>query len=212
MDKFIDDLAAIIESQLDSPWKVLRFLLIGAVLFVVFMLYTNKSMSGAIWDWVSTFWFSIKTTVDIVLTVLTLFIIVGLIYLFIKLRELNSLEYHKYKAIEVKDEAAEKKHGQWQIVQNHMASNRPAEWKLAILEADNMLEELVRKVGYEGETLGERLKSIDVSDFQSIEGAWEAHKVRNRIAHEGASYQLTEREARRVIALYEKVFKEFQYI
>ncbi len=146
------------------------------------------------------------------MTILTILVVAGLIHYVVKLRELNSMEYHRYKAIKEKEDNVDEKSEQWDVVLEHMKSPRPTEWKLAIMEADNMLEDLVRKVGYEGETLGERLKSIDPSDFRSIEGAWEAHKVRNRIAHEGASFDLTEREAKRVIRLYEQVFKEFEYI
>ena len=70
---------------------------------------------------------------------------------------------------------------------------------------------MVEKMGYPGANLGERLRVIELSDFLTLQEAWEAHKIRNRIAHE-AQYQLTEREARKAIGLYEKVFREFHYI
>jgi len=75
-----------------------------------------------------------------------------------------------------------------------------------------MLEELLRTIGYNGESVGEMLKSVDKNEFLTIEDAWEAHKVRNAIAHSGGDFQLNERETKRVIALFEKVFKEFQVI
>jgi hypothetical protein len=99
----------------------------------------------------------------------------------------------------------------WRKVQEHIQSENPNDWKIAIIEADTILDELVEKMGYPGVTLGERLKNIELSDFTSIQDAWEAHKVRNAIAHEPA-YQITEREARRIISLFEKVFKEFDFI
>src|SRR3989344_3650101 len=40
----------------------------------------------------------------------------------------------------------------------------------------------------------------------------QAHAVRNKIAHEGAAFMLPEREAKRVVGLYEAVFREFKYI
>lgn len=76
-----------------------------------------------------------------------------------------------------------------------------------------MLEEMVVSMpNVHGENLGERLRSVEASDFTTIDKAWEAHKVRNQIAHEGADFLLSEREARRVLALYRDVFNEFHYI
>ena len=80
------------------------------------------------------------------------------------------------------------------------------------MEADIILGEMLEKMGYvKGETIGDKLKTIEKSDFTSLDQAWEAHKIRNMIAHEGTDYILTEREAKRVVGLYEQVFKEFRY-
>lgn len=100
----------------------------------------------------------------------------------------------------------------WEIVQRHINSASENDWRLSIIEADILLDEMVRGFGVSGENLGERLKSIDKSDFQTIDKAWEAHKMRNTIAHEGASFPLSNREARRIVSLFEEVFNEFKYI
>jgi len=100
----------------------------------------------------------------------------------------------------------------WERVLKHIESHNESDWKLAILEADIMLDELLEKSGYRGETMGDKLKQVDKSDFNTIDMAWDAHKIRNMIAHEGADYKLNAREAQRVMKLYEQVFKEFKYI
>lgn len=99
----------------------------------------------------------------------------------------------------------------WERVQRALESENQNDWKQAIIEADNMLDEMVRALRPAGENLGERLKSIEPSDFLTIQDAWEAHKVRNRIAHE-SDYVLTRREFSRVIALFKNVFEEFELI
>lgn len=100
----------------------------------------------------------------------------------------------------------------WERVAAHVESENQADWRLAILEADVMLEEMIEGMGYRGESLGEIMKGIEKSDFTTIDKAWEAHKVRNQIAHEGGDFELNQREARRVIALFKEVFEEFKYI
>jgi hypothetical protein len=105
-----------------------------------------------------------------------------------------------------------RKNDRWQKVLDHVYSQNPSDWRLAIIEADTILEEMVTKMGYKGENLGEKLKSVEPSDFNTLQEAWEAHKVRNKIAHEGLNFQMDHREAKRVISLFEKVFKEFEFI
>ncbi|MFA6095584.1 MAG: hypothetical protein WC767_01965 [Candidatus Paceibacterota bacterium] len=100
----------------------------------------------------------------------------------------------------------------WLKVQEHIKSENPSDWRLAIIEADIMLDEMLEKRGYQGDSLGEKLKSIDKSDMLTLQDAWEAHKVRNQIAHAGSDFQLNEREAKRVIDLFQKVFEEFYHI
>ena len=99
----------------------------------------------------------------------------------------------------------------WEKIITYLNSDNASDWKSAILEADILLDELVTKMGYEGENLGERLKKIEPSDFLTLNDAWEAHKVRNMIAHEG-DYVLTKRETIRVIELFRHVFEEFHFI
>ncbi len=100
----------------------------------------------------------------------------------------------------------------WLKVQNHIESGNPNDWRLAIIEADIMLEEMLEKMGYHGNGIGEMLKSVEESDFHTLNDAWEAHKVRNNIAHQGSDYALSSTEAKRAIGMYQRVFEEFFYI
>lgn len=99
----------------------------------------------------------------------------------------------------------------WERVQKLFVSESPSDWKIAILEADIMLDDMVRRMGYAGDTLGECLKQIERSDFTTLDLAWEAHNFRNKIAHEPDS-SISRRDVNRVIGLFEKVFREFSYI
>lgn len=102
-------------------------------------------------------------------------------------------------------------HTQWQSVLRLATSNNPSDWKLAIIEADVILDMMTYMQGLSGETLGERLKNADPGTFQSLDYAKKAHYTRNRIAHEG-DIEFTPREVQQVIRMYEAVFREFKYI
>lgn len=100
----------------------------------------------------------------------------------------------------------------WKHVELLLKSHNTSDWRQAIIEADVMLEDMLDKMGYPGVSIGDKLKNIEESDFITLDKAWEAHKVRNRIAHDGIGYKLAYDEVSRVIDLYRDVFKEFYWI
>ena len=95
---------------------------------------------------------------------------------------------------------------------DYIFSQHASDWKLAIIEADSMLEGLLDQLGFKGESLGDKLKSATQDTFPQLTIAWEVHTVRNRIAHEGLSFELSQHEAKRVIALYEEIFHTYGFI
>lgn len=143
---------------------------------------------------------------------LSIILIAGIVYFWQRLKWLERLDEEKY-AISFMDslDPREVRNTRWERVIELISTESESDWKLAILEADKMLDEMVEKMGYIGTNLGERLKVIEPSDFKTLPEAWEAHKVRNRIAHEH-DMRLNKRDARRVIDLFEKVFREFNFI
>lgn len=136
-------------------------------------------------------------------------------YSLYKIWEINNFDWEKYKAIffiENKDEAekvmVDKK---WVDILGHLESDRPASWTLAIIESDKILDELLKEKGFDGANVGERLKSEKAGKLKNLQDAWEAHKIRNKIAHE-SGYILEKRDARKAIAHYESVFRELGFL
>lgn len=71
---------------------------------------------------------------------------------------------------------------QWQAIESFKA-NGGAGWQLAIFEADKLLDHALKNRGVPGQTMGDRLKNARGS-FMNNNAVWEAHKLRNRLAHE----------------------------
>jgi len=138
----------------------------------------------------------------------------------IRRKEQNHLEH------EIKEYAEHQAEREQKLLESHEISQNPrwvkvlklvissnaGDWKLAIIEADSMLENLLRELGFKGETLGDRLKSADQDTFRGLSNAWEVHTIRNRIAHEGEAFLLSSHEVKRVVALYEQIFRQYGYI
>jgi hypothetical protein len=100
----------------------------------------------------------------------------------------------------------------WDHVMEEANSDDDSRWRLAILEADIMLNELLDVLGYRGETMADKMKQVDRANFRTIDLAWEAHRIRNQVAHQGTAHLLSPRETRRVMGLYEEIFREFKLI
>ncbi|MBI2003641.1 MAG: hypothetical protein HYS78_01550 [Parcubacteria group bacterium] len=95
----------------------------------------------------------------------------------------------------------------WQAVLDHLNSANESEWKLAIIEADKLANDLLLQKGYKGESMAERMSLLTKEELQSLDLLWEAHKVRNRIAHK-LDFKISRSEALRVISYYEEALKE----
>lgn len=100
----------------------------------------------------------------------------------------------------------------WQKIEALFTSNSESDWRVAIIEADSMLDEFVTSLGYPGANLGERLKNTNPQFFPTIQLAWDAHKIRNEIAHAGMDYRLSERTKEIARKNYEYIFRDAKYI
>jgi len=142
-------------------------------------------------------------------------LLVLLVYIRIRLVQ---VEHYGFLAKAEKEEAKRQQHSQaaknprWEMIVGLASSTSDGDWRRAILEADIILAALLKDKGYPGDTLGEQLKNANPLQFTTLDLAWEAHRMRNVIAHLGEGFPLTERDARATIDQYRRVFEEFDYI
>ena len=139
-------------------------------------------------------------------------IFVFILWLTPRMHHVHHKEDEMYEPIEIEEIEGRSHTIQWQIILDHVNSENPAEWKLAVLEADSMMDDILRERGFQGESLGEILKALDPSDLPSYQAAWEGHKVRNQIAHEASTGDFSKKMARDAITNFEKVFKDLGVI
>ena len=185
---------------------IILFLINGLILLFLSHVIYIENILKAIWLFIiSSKWIII--TISIILSFILVYLIVRTWMKLNKLREnARKLLYPgNFQATSVINP-------EWQIVLNHIESQNENDWRAAIIQADIMLNDLLNKLSLPGETIGDKLKAVEKSDFTTVDNAWEAHKIRNRIAHDGTAFLLTQREARRVIDLYQSVFEEFKII
>ncbi len=134
------------------------------------------------------------------------------VYSTMRILQVRALEAPKYHTTSHVVEHAEVERSRWQYILELMESLQESDWRQAIIEADIMLDETLTRVGYQGATVADKLKGANPAHFHTLDMAWDAHKTRNEIAHQGSTFHLTESVARRCIANFEAVFREFNEI
>ena len=148
--------------------------------------------------------------VTVLAVLISIFAIFILIYSTARIFQVRQEEAPRYATITQYDEHERLETSRWQYILTLLQGTNESNWRQAIIEADIILDELLTRLGYVGTSVGEKLKQVNPAYFQTLNNAWEAHKVRNEIAHRGSAFSLTDRIAYRTIANYEAVFREHE--
>ena len=147
------------------------------------------------------------------------FLIAGFIFLavmgflFYKLRKLErKIKVASIVSFKEEEKLPKDRSRKWKDIKEKMNSDSVDNWKEAIIAADSILDDIFSRMGYKMDGLGEKLKNIEPADFASLQDAWDAYKVRSRIAREGANFKISQEEVKNTLAKYEKGLKELKYI
>lgn len=137
-------------------------------------------------------------------------LMIGIVYAYIRYNQMGALETLQVTTQErlYQELYGKTKNDRFEDMQRHIARDNPNDWKLAIIEADVMLEQALDGKGYAGMTIGDKLKSVSPNALQTLDEAWKAHKVRNQIAHGGADFVLTKKLAQETMVQYQMVLRE----
>jgi hypothetical protein len=98
---------------------------------------------------------------------------------------------------------------EWQQIAQKLDSPNLADWKVAILEAEKMVEDVLARTGYSGENFSDRLKKAGPETLSDLEGLLASHQVRNNIVHD-PDYRLEIRPASQALGAYEKALKDLE--
>lgn len=102
--------------------------------------------------------------------------------------------------------ALDKEHfrSQWKDLQKKCAKTET--WSLAIIQADSLLDEALKKSHFKGKTMGERLVSAQRS-LTNNDGVWFGHKLRNQLVHQ-TDVALREKDIRHALIGFGQALKD----
>lgn len=100
---------------------------------------------------------------------------------------------------------------EWEKIIKRLDTKDEANYKLAVIEADKLLDTVLKKLTIPGSTMGERLKAIPISQLPSIDNVWQVHRLRNHLVHT-TEFVLTENKAKQAITIYKQAFIELKVL
>ncbi|MBI2604102.1 MAG: hypothetical protein HYW56_01005 [Candidatus Harrisonbacteria bacterium] len=95
----------------------------------------------------------------------------------------------------------------WADIVGKAAIGTAESLRLAVIDADALVDAALKQSGYEGENMAERLARVLPSEVKSVEGVWAAHRLRNDLVHT-PGYELKPEEGKVAVEMYELFLKE----
>lgn len=96
----------------------------------------------------------------------------------------------------------------WKQVVRRMHAGGINNWKLAIIEADRIFDEILKLSGFSGETMDDRLKQAEGGQIANLEKLIQSHRIAKRITQD-PEFAVDEGLARETLKNYELLFREF---
>lgn len=176
------------------------------------------------------FWKTVNTVSEWIFAILDLALIIAIVWLFSKIagfrqkldvketREINA----KKNSVEVENGKSEKINledsylretvkSKWQDIVFKIETGTEKDLQMAIIEADSLLDLILKRKGYPGENLKERLSVIKQENLLNLDEVWQAHKMRNEIAH-NPHFAIVKKDAEKILKFYKNAFQKLKVI
>ena len=79
--------------------------------------------------------------------------------------------------------------------------------RVAIIEADSLVDEALKQLSFKGEHFADRLEKLDRNEFKTLNRVWNAHRVRNDLVHTPGFF-VGAHDAKAVLDNYEAFLRE----
>jgi hypothetical protein len=119
---------------------------------------------------------------------------------------IDFIEFLKFRPYE-RPRASKK----WKKIMGRLETGTESEAKLAIIEADDLLNEILKRMGYEGETLGEKLKKVKKTILPNLDEVFQVHKIKSDIVYD-PGFRLTFEQAKNFLGIYERALSNLEAI
>ena len=152
-------------------------------------------------------------SVRFIFIVLNFVLVVIFVYAFIRSLKYRPKFYFNPGAVARRKKQIKEKRwvADWNHVLEKAHKSPPQSLFLGIIEADGLVDNVLKKIGVPGEHMADRLERLSGQDLKTMEHLWRAHKVRNDLAHT-PGFTLDPRDAEEILGDYGAFLKEIEAI
>jgi len=93
----------------------------------------------------------------------------------------------------------------WLKIENGLEKGNESSYRLAVIDADKLVDKALTEMGIPGQSMGDKLKKIG-NRLPDIQKLWHAHKLRNQIVHTD-DFNISYDEARRALSIFRQTLK-----
>jgi len=94
----------------------------------------------------------------------------------------------------------------WQEIEDMLGRPGEMNYKLAVMEADKLLDYVLKSMSMAGKDMGERIRFASFK-YSRLRKVWWAHVLRNQLVHE-ATFSLDHSTAKRAIKTFKRALEE----
>jgi len=95
----------------------------------------------------------------------------------------------------------------WMKILQRLESDLETEYKLSVIEADLLLNDVMKRLGYEGKTLSEKIDKVKPGVFVDLQSLKSADQIYQNLIYD-TSYELTRVQAKKAVAIFEKALSD----
>jgi len=172
----------------------------------------NQIQNQAVSFWHSSWPKQLLLTTKLFFLFFSIFLIISIIIVIWQSRPfLQESWLMTFKGVDVPALTLGKLRRKWQVIEKRLASRDESNYKLAVIEADKLLDNLLERAGYSGKSLGDRLKRLTPAQLSNLDALWQAHKLRNNIVHD-IEAEVRLHEAQQAVEAIKKALEELEAI
>jgi len=140
--------------------------------------------------------------IKILFLFIDLFMICFIVYALFKTSWLNKLLlYDVQEFLTYKHFGLSKTKKKWEEIEKYFKKGTEPEMKLAIVEADSLLDNILRVMSYGGKDLTSRLEGINTNILENLDDVKKYHKIYSNIVHD-PTYRLDFKMAENALKVY----------
>ncbi|MDD5738364.1 MAG: hypothetical protein PHY72_00340 [Candidatus Pacebacteria bacterium] len=148
--------------------------------------------------------------IKILFIIFSVFCLIGAIYFYKKTGYLHLDQLETWDILKnFKDYGASKAQKQWKKIKQNFEKDDPVYWKVALLEAEKLMDEILLRMGLGPGTMDDRLSRASVDEIPNLQDVIRARNLCQDIARD-PDYKLNKEDAENTLGAFEKALISLQ--